>query len=509
MGPQGLLPAYGTDIRVGDLRDQFARSFQDNPPAVSDRAWTFTPSIDITETYDSAVQTGRGFRKDYITRVTPNLAGTINTRRIEGVLNYSPTFSFYALNGSQNGVSHNLNAYATVTAVENLLFLDLRGYAATTPLLGGVTTPGDTGGRSNEVQTANFSASPYMKYRFGDVATARIGYTIARNVVSSLNPTGSAAALTGGINSNYTSQQESLNVTSGPDFGRIQASLDATALQYEGSGLYKGAHNENAALSAGYALTRTFTVTGSVGHENIVYGPGGPKAITGITWSGGFRWAPNADSVINASYGHQQGATSVSFDGSYAPTARLRLSARYSQGVGTGLQNLQNALAGTTVGTAGITVDRVTGAPVRLDDYLGQQAGVYRTTSASLSAVLLLDRDVISLTVEKTERKLLSGGPVAGGFNPGIGSNDALTGSIAWQHTLTEALSTSTYLQYGVRSVPGSGSNATISGSISATYTLSATVSTNLLLSHTETSGPTFGLPPTRELVVVGVHKAI
>jgi uncharacterized protein (PEP-CTERM system associated) len=212
--------------------------------------------------------------------------------------------------------------------------------------------------------------------------------------------------------------------------------------------------------------------------------------------------------VINASYGHQQGGTSASFDGSYAPTARLRLSARYSQGVGTDLQNLQNALAGTAVGPAGIAVDRVTGAPVQLGNYLGQQAGVYRTTSASFSATLLLDRDVITLTMEQTERKLLSGGAPATGFNPGIGSNDALTGSIAWQHDLTPALTTNTFVQYGVRSVPGSGSNATITASVSTTYALSEKLSTSLLLSHSETSGPSFGLAPTRDLVVVGVHKA-
>ena len=97
-GAQGLLPAYGTDIRVGDLRDQFARAFQDNPPTASDRAWTFTPSIDLSETYDSGVQTRRGFSKDYITRVTVNLAGTITTRRLNATLNYSPTVSMYALN---------------------------------------------------------------------------------------------------------------------------------------------------------------------------------------------------------------------------------------------------------------------------------------------------------------------------------------------------------------------------------------------------------------------------
>ncbi len=501
---QGLLPAYGTDIRVGDLRDQFARSFQNNPPVATDRSWTFTPSIDITETYDSSSQSSRGFRKDFITRITPNLAGTVATRRLEGTLYYSPTLNFYAMSGSQNGISHNLNSTVTVTAVEDLLFMDLRGFATSQPVLGYAAGPGDTGGRGNEVQTMNFSASPYLRYRFGDTATMRLAYTVSRNLISTEKLAPSVAAFAGGgLNSNYTSHQQSLNVASGPDFGRIQAGLDAAATQYSGTGSLKGAHSETVAVNAGYALTRTFTVTGSVGHENIIYPATGLKPITGITWSGGFRWAPNADSVINATYGHQQGATNFSFDGSYAPTARLRLSARYSQGVGTGAQYLQNALSGTTVGAAGIIIDRTTGAPVQLGNYFGQQQGVYRTTSTSFSAVLLLDRDVITATVDKTERKLLSGGT-----GPGIGSNDSLNGSLAWQHSLTEAWSANTTLQYGIRSVPGSGSNATMAASVSTNYALSETLSTNFLISHSETTGPSFGIAPTRDTAVVGVHKA-
>ena len=45
-------------------------------------------------------------------------------------------------------------------------------------------------------------------------------------------------------------------------------------------------------------------------------------------------------------------------------------------------------------------------------------------------------------------------------------------------------------------------------GSITITYLLSETVSTNLLVSHAETKGQTFGLPPVRDLAVVGLHKA-
>ncbi len=500
---QGLLPPYGADIRVGDLRDQFARAFQENPPVATDRSWTFTPSLDISETYDSATQTRRGFRKDYITRITPTLAGTVSTRRIDALINYSPSFSFYALGGGQNGINHNLNSSATITAVDDLLFLDLRGYAAVQPVLGYAAAPGDTGGRGNEVQTMNFSASPYLRYRFGDTATVRLAYTLTRNMVSTENLAPGTAALAGGIAGNYTSHQQTLNVASGPAFGRIQMSLDAAATQYSGSGTLKGAHSENTTLNAGYALTRSLTVTGSIGHENIIYPATAFKPITGITWSGGLRWQPNADSVINASFGHQQGSTSFAFDGSYAPTARLRVSARYSQAVGTGQQFLQNALAGTAVGAAGILVDRTTGAPVQLGNYFGQQQGIYRTTSASISATLLMDRDIITVTIDRTDRQLLSAGT-----GPGIGSNEALSGSVAWQHSLTESWSANANLQYGDRTVPGAGSSRTVTGSLSTSYALSEKLSTNFLISHSETFGPSFGTAPTRDLAVVGVHKA-
>ena len=116
----------------------------------------------------------------------------------------------------------------------------------------------------------------------------------------------------------------------------------------------KGAHTETISASLGYALTRMVTLTAGLGHETIIYGPGGPKAIDGMTWNGGVRLTPNADSVIIASYGRNQGSTAVSFDGTYAATQRIRIMARYSQGIGTGLQNLQNAVAGSAVGPGGI-----------------------------------------------------------------------------------------------------------------------------------------------------------
>lgn len=499
---QGLLPAYGTDVRVGDLRSQFARAFDENPPAAGERAWVFTPAIDISETYDSAAPTGRGYGTDFITNIAPSLTVTGASRRLTGSLNYSPNLRLQALHGGQSGISHNLNAIATATVVPDLLFVDLRGYAAVQPVLGGFVATGG-GGRQNEVQTSSFSVSPYLQHRFGDTGTLVVGYTAAMNSASTVAGKGASAAANAVVG-DYSTQQEQATFTTGPSFGRIIASLSAVAMQYDGNGVYRGAHNETFTTTVGYAVTRTIVVTGSVGHNTIVYGPGGPRAIDEMTWSGGLRLTPNADSLINVSYGHQQGGTSLSLDGTYAMTPRLRFAARYSQAVGTGLQFLQSALAGATVGPAGVMIDRTSGLPVQIgNDYLGLQTGVYRTTSASLSAVLLQDRDTYSLSLDSTDRQLLSSA-TTGAYR----STSGQTFTLSWQHLLTEVLTMTTTGQYGMRSISGQGDQTTIALSLNGSYRISETLSTNLLISHSETSGATYGLPPTRDIVVIGLHKA-
>lgn len=495
-------------MRVGDLRTQFARTFDTNPPTPSDRSWTFSPAIDASEAYDTGVQRHTSYGRDFVTRVTPIIAATAQTNRLQGSFNYSPQISFYATNASNNGVAHNLNTQGTATLVEDLLFADLRGYATTQPLLGGLAT--QSSGRVNDVQSASFTGGPRLQKRFDDTATLQAGYSVTRNVMTSLAPRGSTPLISG-VNSNYTANNENASVTTGPSFGRITASLATMATQYLGVGLYKGAYNNNTSLSAGYAVTRAITVTSSVGHETIVYGPGGPKTIDDMTWSGGVRLTPNADSTINMSYGHQQGGTSFAFDGSYSPLARLRLLGRYSQGIGTGLQNLEGALSNAGVGPAGIAVDRTTNAPLNLNSLLGQQPGVYRTTSGSITAALEFDRDTMTVGFESTDRQLLSNPATTTG---GIGSNTGISNTLAWQHTWSEVLSTNTSLQYGTRSVPSgsggtSGGNSETEGAnASVSYALSETMTTNALISHTQTKGKSFGTAPVRDMALIGMHKA-
>ena len=60
-----------------------------------------------------------------------------------------------------------------------------------------------------------------------------------------------------------------------------------------------------------------------------------PYNQAGLEWSAGGRWDPNPDSNIILSYGRQYRVESAQVNATYAPTARIRVYARYSEGIST------------------------------------------------------------------------------------------------------------------------------------------------------------------------------
>ena len=509
-GAQGLLPDFGTDIRVGDLRNQFSRAFGDNPKGAVGRVFTVSKAIDVTETYSSSVIGARRRGGDLTTMISPSINIEADTDLVRGTFSYKPMASLYMNNANMNNIAHNLNADLSSTLIDDLLFIDLRGYAAVQPIVTSFGTTGGNGGPANETQTALFSASPYLQHHFGETLTARLGYTIARTVIESMQPRGQAPLISG-LNGNYTSHEQNLSLTTGPDFGRWSGGLQASATQYEGGGIYRGYHTERITTNYGYAVSRIMTATASVGYESITYGQSVLlPPIRGVTWSGGVQLTPNADSQIKISYGRQQGMTSASLDGNYAITSRITLGARYSQSIGSGLQNLQTALSHSSVGPGGISIDPVTGAPVSLRGLLNQQPGIYKTSATSLSAAWLLTRDLFSFDISSTQRSLLAGTP-AGGATAGIGSNSGLSSSASWNHTVSEALNTTGSVQFSTQTVPIGGvtnDSQNVTVSLSAQYIMSETLSGNALIAHSFSKGQTFGFAPPRDTAVVGIHKA-
>jgi uncharacterized protein (PEP-CTERM system associated) len=518
---QGLLPATGVDTRVGDLRGYFEQAFgQVVPPEAATHAWTFSGGLDVSETYDTGLPiVSNGTERqahDLITRISPSVGVTGDSSRLVGSLFYSPSVAIYAFHGNQNGIDQNLNGSATATVMPDFFFVDLRAYAAEQSITGFNGPTGTTDvGSSNEVLTTTFSIAPTLRHSFSSLATAELGYTLTRTAFDANGNAVTTPATAQSLNQNFISEQERATLGTGEDFGRFNDSLSAEAIQDSGTGALQGAHSNVYTNSASYAVTRTLVATGSIGHEDIGYGSANPYQINDVTWSGGLRWTPNPDSDVDVGYGHQQGNSSFYLDATYAATADTRIYARYSQGVGTAAQDLANAVATSTVGPTGVTVDRTTGTPVLLtNNFFATQPGIYRTTSASVSGVLLWPRDMFNLSVQHQETTQVTGG-VAG--SPGTSASTSGTyGSLAWSHDLSDDLHSNALAQYGIGNTLGTtgissqGQNqSSILLNVGLSYSISETLSVSAQLTYT-TQPTGFGTGTSngaREIAVVTIHK--
>jgi uncharacterized protein (PEP-CTERM system associated) len=505
---QGLLPASGTDIRVGDLRDAFG-SVYDRTAVAQSHTIIYTPTLDVSETYGTALpQRNGGNASDFITQVTPGIAIAADTLRVNGRLYYAPSLDFYAEHGNQTQLQQNLNAAATVTVVPDLLFVDLRGYATQTSLSGGQGQSGSYyNGGQNAVSSSSYSISPYLKHSFGGTGTLLVGASISRTMQDTNNNGYVTSPYYQSLNGNVTTQQENASFTTGPDFGRLQNTFGGTAIQYSGSGSLHGAYNNSFGDSAQYAVSRFVALTGALGYEDISYGGPSPYRIDDITWSGGFILTPNADSSLAVSYGHSNGGDSLTVNGVLAPTARSRVILRYSQALETNQQQFQEAVARSTVGAGGVSVDPVTGAPLLLsNNTLAAQPGVYRTTQASVTGSLLYARDVFSASIEQDTNKQV------GGTASGLGNSSGVSTTASWSHDLSPDITTNAFAQYRTQNLVGFGvpntTQDTLSLSFNIGYALSQTLGLNASYTFINTDHAVLGQAGEQQIVVIGLHKS-
>ncbi len=510
--PPSVLPATGyggnngsgTSVRPGDLRQQIEQSFQ---PAgggkqVTGPAWQITPSLGLTEelTDNAAVSgadTGSGKQGDLISTLQPGLAVSGDTQRLQVNLWYTPNIYIYAREGNQDRVAQDFNGRALATLIPQTLFLDLRGFGSEQAIFGG-RGPNTIGTLpSNEAgQNYSFSATPYLVHRFGTLGTGEIGYSIEQTV-----QTGSE---TFGVSPNFalsplfpvpsnqrtTTQNAHAAFVTGEALGRYNGTALASVTHFDGQGVLANAHRDIFSIDNGYAITRTITLLATGGYENIQYAGTAPLHISDAIWDFGARLTPNADTTLTVRYGHHDGADSLTVDGALAPSPRTRVYVRYSSGLTTGQELLQNALATTDLDALGNPIDHTTGAPVFVaSNFFGLQNSLSRLRRLSLSGAYMLDRDTVTATVESDDYKVLSSPGPPGG--PTLGSNSGTYGSLTWLHQLSPRLISSLYVQYGERSLEGppSATQDLLVGSASLAYALGPNLSSTLQVSHQESTG--------------------
>lgn len=510
---QALLPSAGADVRLGDLRQQYERAFQTAPP-MSTPGWVFSPALDVLLGWTDAVQ-GTGFgrrRSDFYTVITPSLAVQGQTQRATASLMISPQIRRYLSTRSQDSIALNFNGQGHVTLVPETLFVDLRGGSFTNSQIGGYGPSGTVNlGRRGEVQSTNVSLSPYLQHRFGGWGLGELGYILAYN-----STTGASSVITSPFQPPVTNQDTithgwHASFVSGENLGRFNVAFEARHMASTGTGSLNGAHRNTEFVTLGYAITRTIQVNGTIGHQDLRYTGFTPYRFNGLTWNVALKLTPNPDSSISIGYGSHEGRNSASLDAIYAPSARIRISAKYSEGVTTGQEELAATLAGSDVNGFGQSIDRRTGIPLSLgSNFLGSLTSPARIARFSGVVTLLRDRDVFSLNLlhSKTQYITAIGGPAVGSAT----SSTASSVGLAWQHSFSEVFDGNVYVQYGTleSGAPTRVRQQTVSAALGVSYRFSQTLSGRAQYSYSGTIGAGSALVPSydQNLITVGLHKS-
>ncbi|HSU04377.1 MAG TPA: hypothetical protein VLI93_02285 [Acetobacteraceae bacterium] len=399
-----------------------------------------------------------------MTLLSPGIAISGDTPRLNLKLNYNPIFRLYARTPHQDSVGQQLLAVGDAILIPDTLFVKAHAFADEVPTGGGfgglnfgspsVGTTGFSGGalsvnKGNLTQTESSQLFPYLLRRFGDIGTGKLGINLTQSYASQTS--GSLLSSPNGPATHIFTGEAIGQFLTGPAFGRTIDLLTLDAAQSTGTGIQDGATRAIIENRIGYVVTRQVLVFGEFGAEHIHFPHSNPPVkIDDGVWGLGTTLTPNADSEITVVYGHRDGITSFQGLARYSVTARTILTARYTTGLTTDLQQIENELSQTGVNPEGNPVNLQTGAPVSIINSLtGINNNLFRNHSLVATATTLLDRNSISLSIQHQNREAVGSAP---GQAPAV--NDvSTTGTVTWRHEVSERASLTSSLSYGTRTL--------------------------------------------------------
>ena len=500
--------------------------------------WSIRPRLTIQEALtDNVLQVHSPMRWDLTTIVSPGISIAGQTQRTVVRLDYAPVLIVNARTPSQNALNQQLNGTATITAIEEFAFIDIRALSGVQSLRGaagaggtigaadgGGFTAGSTTGLGggaltgnslqNTVQTASIGISPYLVKRFGDIGTARIGYSFNMSQSSPVKGIQLAPFPTGAATQRFMTSEWNAQFRSGSFLNDFQDTINLDFSQSNGSGQINAfgsvtvgnnslaSNRQIISNDLSYAVSHKLKVTVSVGHEKIVYSGSNIKPIDDITWSFGTTYTPNSRSEITISYGRQLGTQSLSFNGHVQVTPRTTISASYSDTLGTQLENLQNQLNQGVVSANGSFVNGQTGGQLfGSTNAAPLQSGVFHFKTLTATATTQLNRDTISLTLNASTQS------AAGGTTASQTSGQSTGLVLQWIHDLRPDMRLTTSASFNTNSGGIVGSSRSVAFNTSLTYNLTESVSASARYSYFKSTSQNTFFDLYEDIFVLGVTK--
>ena len=522
------------------------------------------------ELTDNALQAHSPRTADIISFFSPGIGIAGELPRVKLTFDYAPTLSMYARTSDLNSLTQQMNGLANVTIEPDLAYVDIRALAGVHSLNGGIGGIGGTSGagsatasassipnlagngeglnKNNEVQTNSFGVSPYLVRRFGDWGTGRLGYSVDATQSNSITGFASSPIPTGGGANAQTliTNEQTAHFVSGEALQYVQDTVDVDLIQTQGtsnaatSTAFDGfsapsnlttSHRATATDQLTYEVNRSISVFASGGHEDVVYStstgnvasvetllPSGtkvptysrtdtsPTQIHDLTWSFGTTWTPNPDSQLTVSYGHQNGANSLTANGHYALTSRTLLTVSYGSTLGTQLEQVQSQLNLATQGNNGLVNGQTGGQLFGATNALGVQDGVFRTTTLTVGTMTSLDRDTFSLNLLMAKQVSTSAS------NASTASSKSL--SAAWMHQMRPDMSVSASFSYSLQDQVTSaliasnpGNSTIITAGLGWQWQISDTLNASLRYSFLQRQSPIALYQIYQDMLILGVSK--
>ena len=177
--PAGTVPGQNLP-GAAPMQDPGMREDNTSDQAAS-RAWTITPRIGLTETLSDNINlSSTNTQTGFISQLSPGIRIDARTARLKMFLDYSLNGLRYSTGNSSSQAQNVLNAFGTLEAIDNWLFLDFSGNISQqiiNPF--GVQTPSNVYDNSNLTQTSTYRLSPYIKGQLGGSADYFLRYNVS------------------------------------------------------------------------------------------------------------------------------------------------------------------------------------------------------------------------------------------------------------------------------------------------------------------------------------------
>jgi len=268
----------------------------------SQAQWTFTPMVDLSETYTDNVS----LRNDdlasnqWVTELRPGFTLSGKTRRTEAYATAEFSKFHYSNKDDRLNLTDSVRRYSAMmknTIAQDLLYVDFTAGSRRQAILPFGPGAENRFSRANQTDVRSWGVSPYLVRRFGAGTTALL--RLSRDSVESSG------------NSAFGSSMGStvlFNLAHG-----VPGQAFSWGLNYVDQQLNNELVGESSSklLSATmrYQFTRTLAGTASAGYDRYDFEGPGPDE-KGHNWSLGAVWAPTLRSSVQASFGrHLYGNT--------------------------------------------------------------------------------------------------------------------------------------------------------------------------------------------------------